>query len=276
MPGASAGRVEEDEMRIWVQVFSSRERNPDYHNALEQHLRSVVEPGVEVEVHGTRKGGLGEQFRIFQAIDTPDIIESVLRCKHAVSEHRYDAFVSLNSTDPALYEAREVLEIPVLGFLETTAHLACMMGRSFSLVTPNPKFALSFAQKLKLYGLTERLASIEAMSFPHLSAFREAFTDAGAHQRLMDEFDRAVARAVAAGAEVIIPCGSHAVLQARRGLREIEGALVMDGLAVLIKMAETAVKLQKIMGTMVSRKQLYQMPDAAILQRARQDYGFEF
>jgi len=263
-------------MRIWVQVFSSRSRNPDYHAALEQHLRSVVEPGVEVDVHGTRKGGLGEQFRIFQAIDTPDIIESILECKRAKGTQKYDAFVSLNSTDPALYEAREILDIPVLGFLETSTLVACMMGRSFSLVTPNPKFALSFGQKLKLYGLTERLASIEAMNFPHLAAFRQAFTDAAAHQRLMDEFDSAVKRAVDAGAEVIIPCGSHAVLQARRGVREIEGALIMDGLAVLLKMAETAVKVQGIMGTFVSRKLLYQRPDEATLERARNDYGIEF
>src|SRR2546429_200031 len=124
-------------MRIWVQVFSSRERNPNFHVALEKHLRSVAEPGVQIEVHVTRK------------------------------------------------------------------------------------FALAFGQKLKLYGLGERLASIEAMNFEPLSAFREAFVDASAHQRVMDEFDRAARRAVEAGAEVIIPCGSHAVLQARRGLREI-------------------------------------------------------
>jgi allantoin racemase len=247
-------------MRIWVQVFSSRERNPNFHAALEEHLRSVVEPGVEIELHGTRKGGLGEQFRFFQAIDTPDIIDNILACKAAKGEHRYDAFVSLNSTDPALHEAREVLDIPVLGFLETTALVACMMGRSFSLITPTAKFALSFEQKLKLYGFRERLASIEAMNFENLSEFREAFVDAAAHKRVMDEFDRAARRAVAAGAE---------------GLREIDGALIMDGLAVLLKMTEMAVKTQKIMGTFVSRKLLYQAPGEAIRERAKKDYGID-
>ncbi len=262
-------------MRIWVQVFSSRERNPNFHIALEKHLQSVVEPGVQVEVHGTRKGGLGEQFRFFQAIDTPDIIESILKCKDAKGEQRYDAFVSLNSTDPALYEAREILDIPVLGFLETTALVSCMMGRSFSLITPNPKFALSYSQKLKLYGLTERLTSIEAMNFPYLPDYRNAFIDPAAHQRVMDEFDRVARRAVEAGAEVIIPCGSHAVLQARRGLREIDGALIIDGLAILIKMAETAVKIQQIMGTFVSRKLLYQMPGEVVRERAKKEYGID-
>jgi Asp/Glu/hydantoin racemase len=262
-------------MRLWVQVFSSRERNPNFHEALAQHLRSVVEPGVQIEVHGTRKGGLGEQFRFFQAIDLPDILENVLTCKAAKGDQRYDAFVSLNSTDPALVEAREILDIPVLGFLETTALVSCMMGRTFSLITPNPKFSLSFEHKLKLYGLTERLTSIEAMNIPHLPDYGQAFIDPAAHQRVMNEFDQAARRAVAAGAEVIIPCGSHAVLQARRGLREIDGALIIDGLAVLIKMAETAVKLQEIMGTVVSRKMLYQRPGPEVRQRAKQDYGID-
>jgi Asp/Glu/hydantoin racemase len=263
-------------MRLWVQVFSSRERNPNFHAALEQHLRSVIDPGTQIEVHGTKKGGLGEQFRIFQAIDMPDIIENVLKCKYAKEangEPRYDAFVSLNSTDPALVEAREILEMPVLGFLETTALMSCMMGKSFSLITPNPKFALSFEQKLKLYGLSERLTSIEAMNIPSLTDFRQGFIDPAAHQRIMNEFDAAARRAIAAGAEVLIPCGSHAVLQARRALREIDGALIVDGLAMLIKMAETAVRLHQIMGTVVSRKMLYQMPGAEVLEKARQDYG---
>ncbi len=265
-------------MRLWVQVFSSQERNPNFHQALAQHLRSVVDAGVEIEIHGTRKGGLGEQFRFFQALDLPDIIENVLKCKHAQDsngEKRYDAFVSLNSTDPALIEAREILDIPVLGFLETTALMACMMGKTFSLITPNPKFALSFEQKLKLYGLSGRLSSIEAMNIPDLADYRQGFIDPAAHQRVMNEFDQAARRAVAAGAEVLIPCGSHAVLQARRGLREIDGALIVDGLAMLIKMAETAVKLQKIMGTVVSRKMLYQMPGPEVRAKARQDYGID-
>lgn len=262
-------------MRIWVQVFSSRNRNPNFHEALEAHLRAVIDPGTQVEVRGTKKGGLGEQFRFFQAIDTPDIMENIVECRSAKGEQRYDAFVTLNSTDPALYEAREVLDIPVLGFLETTALAACAMGRKFSLVTPNPKFSISYTQKIELYGLEKRLASIEAMNVPHLPDYRNAFLDPAAHERVMNEFDAAARRAVAAGAEVIIPCGSHAVLQSRRALREIEGALVMDGLTVLIKQAETAVKLQQIMGTVVSRKLLYQAPSAEVRQIAKRDYGID-
>lgn len=262
-------------MRIWSQVFSSRERSPVFHKALEEHLNSVVDPGVHVEVHGTRKGGLGEHFRFFQAIDTRDIIDNILKCREAKGEEAYDAFVIVNSTDPALYEAREVLDIPVLGFLETASLLACMMGRTFSLVTTNPKFALSYAQKLKLYGLNERLVSVEAMNVHQLPAATNAYADPAFERHILDEFAVAARRAVDAGAEVVIPCGSFAVTQARKGVKEVDGAMVLDGLALLIKMAEMAVKFKKITGTFVSRKLLYQMPGEFIRERAKKDYGID-
>lgn len=262
-------------MRMWVQVFSAKDRNPNYHIELEKHLRSVVEPGVELDIHGTHKGGLAEQYRFFQTVDTPDMIESILTCKNAKGAQKYDAFVTLNSTDPALVEAREILDIPVVGFLETTALLSCMMGRSFSLIVGNSKFALSYEAKIKSYGLSERMASIEAMNYPYLLDFRNAYTDDAANERVMTEFDLVARRAIEAGAEVIIPCGQHAVLQARRGLRELDGAVILDGLAVTMKMAETAVKIQRTMGTFVSRKLLYQKPSEQIRAKAKEEYGFD-
>ena len=262
-------------MRMWVQVFSAKDRNPNYHIGLEKHLKSVVEPGVELDIHGTHKGGLAEQYRFFQTIDTPDMIESIVTCKNAKGAQKYDAFVTLNSTDPALYEAREILDIPVVGFLETTTLISCMMGRSFALIVGNSKFALSYEAKVKSYGLSERMASIEAMNYPYLLDFRNAYTDAAANERVMTEFDQVARRAIEKGAEVIIPCGQHAVLQAQRGLRELDGAVILDGLAVTLKMAEAAVKIKQTMGTFISRKLLYQGPSEIIRQQAKKEYGFD-
>ena len=45
------------------------------------------------------------------------------------------------------------------------------------------------------------------MNVPHLPDYRNAFLDPAAHARVMQEFDAAARRAVAAGAEVIIPWG---------------------------------------------------------------------
>jgi hypothetical protein len=59
------------------------------------------------------------------------------------------------------------------------------------------------------------------------------------------------------------------------GLWEIDGALILDGLGVLLKMAETAVRIQQFMGTFVSRKMLYRMPGAVVRERAKHDYGID-
>jgi hypothetical protein len=40
-------------------------------------------------------------------------------------------------------------------------------------------------------------------------------------------------------------------------------------------MAETAVKLRKVMGTFVSRKLLYQAPGAVVRESAKKDYGID-
>ena len=199
---------------------------------------------------------------------------SLGECKQGKGDQKYDALAIVNSIDPGLYEAREVLQIPVLGFLETTTLVSCMMGRSFSLITINPKFGLRYAQKVKLYGLTERLASVESMNF-HIPDLNLAFTESASRERVHDEFEVAAKRALGAGAEVIIPCGPHALILSQMGVKEVEGALVLDGLSILIKMAEVAVKVKKITGTFISRKLLYQMPGDLIREKAKKDYGID-
>ena len=44
---------------------------------------------------------------------------------------------------------------------------------------------------------------------------------------------------------------------------------------MLIKMAETAVKLQQVMGTFVSRKLLHQAPSDVMRESAPKDYGID-
>ena len=48
-----------------------------------------------------------------------------------------------------------------------------------------------------------------------------------------------------------------------------------DGLGILLKMAETAVKIQQMMGTFVSRKLLYETPGVLVRERAKADYGID-
>ena len=71
---------------------------------------------------------------------------------------------------------------------------------------------------------------------------------------------------VEAGAEVIIPAGGlPMLLLAREQSFAVGGALVVNGLAVVAAMAETAVKLHRLTGAAVSRRGTYaKAPDAAV------------
>ena len=49
---------------------------------------------------------------------------------------------------------RELTERPVLGFAEASMHLACLLGRHFSIVTTNPEWEPLLMDAVHRYGLT--------------------------------------------------------------------------------------------------------------------------
>ena len=109
----------------------------EYNAALKRILDSVRDPGTEIDVHGiTKIGGTTPQFHYLDYLETGEVLENV----QTAMRKGYDAFLIGNIGDPGLQAAREIATMPVLALGETSAHLACMMGRSFSLVTINDKF----------------------------------------------------------------------------------------------------------------------------------------
>ena len=74
--------------------------------------------------------------------------------------------------------------------------------------------------------------------------------------------------AVEKGAEVLILTGPQSAVMALRGVREVEGALLMDSYSLLVKHAEAMVAMHKLTGTPVSRKLLYKTPPAELIKLA--------
>lgn len=256
-------------MRIWYQSIISPGRMPNYFRALQQHAQSVADPGTEVLVHGTRTGGQAEQYRFYEFWDTRDVIENVLTAK----QQGYDAFAIGNIVDPGLYEAREVLDVPALGLCEASLLVACMLGRNFSLIALNEKFVPRLEEKVRQYGLSSRLASVEYMHLviPQVDG---AFHDPARRDATIEQFLAGARKTIAQGAEVLIPAvGGVMALLAIAGVFEVDGVPILDGVAALVKMTEMAVKLRQITGVTVSRRLLYAQPPAELAELARQAYG---
>src|SRR5215831_3133942 len=88
-----------------------------------------------------------------------------------------DAVVLGNIFDPGLHELRELLNIPVLGLCESSVHVACLMGASFSLINVNPKFTHRIVKSIKMQGFAARLVSVDQMRVERPSIFDRAFRD---------------------------------------------------------------------------------------------------
>ena len=178
----------------------------------------------------------------------------------------YDAFVIGHFQEPGLLEIRGALDIPVIGLGEATMLAALSMGRRIGLVTIDPAFIEWHERQVRAHGLEQRVAGVSAIQMD-LPGFMRAFTDDANYAQVRADFVEQVRPLVAAGAEVIIPAGGLPMLLfARECPFVIDGALVLNGIAVVAKAAEMALALRRLTGSVVSRRGTYAKASAACIE----------
>ena len=255
-------------MKIWYQSGLSFERFPAYKKYLQEHVEAAADPETQIEIHGTTRGGTGVEYRFTEYFFAREIIENSLKAE----QQGFDAFTIGTTNDAGLYQAREVLNIPVIGITEASMQVACLMGRNFSLITPNEKMIPSFEEKVRAYGFKERLVSIQSMDF-RIPELGKVFEDMMLQKKQLQEFTEGAKKTIEAGAEVIIPIGGIASLfLAKSRLRQIEGVPVLDTISIAVKMTEMLVRLKEITGTFISRRLSFKSPPPDILKELRKDY----
>ena len=260
-------------MKIWYQSMSRQTAWRSYSDYLKRILDQVKDPDTEIEVHGiTKVGGLAPQYRYLEYLETGEVMENV----HQAMERKFDAFLIGNIADPGLRECREIANIPVLGLCETTCHVACISGASFSLVTINEKFTPRVIENVVRYGLKERLAAVRRMKIERIADIDAGFDDEAARTRIIEQFQAAAKATTDAGAEVVIAAGGVPMaLLAIAGVHTTpSGAPILNGITTLVKMGEMAVKLDRIMGgTFTSKRLHYRPPGADQIAEIRKHYG---
>ncbi len=263
-------------MRIWHQSFTDLDKVPLYRRTLIRHGRAVVDAGSEVTVHGLRPGTYGEDFvpidairhRYLEMLNETQIVEAALTAER----EGYDAVALGCFFDPGLRAARSLVDIPVVGLSETTMLVACSLGHRFAMIGLNEDQGAQNDELARAYGLADRLAASLAME-PAIDEYMLE-GDEAATAPILEGFERACRRALAAGAEVIIP--GDGVLNEfvwRRGLARFEGATVMDALGVLFRYAAFMAGAREMLGLEVSRVRRYAKPTPAMLAHARRFAG---
>lgn len=146
-----------------------------------------------------------------------------------------DAAVIAAFGDPGLGGARELFSIPIVGLAEAGMLTACMLGRSFGIVTFSGTLEPWYRECVAWHGLGSRCAGIFALD--------EAFSEIGDVQREKEDALVALAKtAVGAGADAIVLAGAPlAGLAVRVKLRI--SVPVVDCVGAAVKQAEALVAL---------------------------------
>src|SRR5215510_5143573 len=238
--------------RLWYQSFVHPIEQARYIERLQALLDAAAAPGIGFEVRG-----LDPPDHLFHPLTEFRCAAQTIRNALEAERAGYDAFVIGHFQEPGLLEIRGAVDMPVIGLGEATLLAALSMGRRLGLITIDPVFIDWHERQVTAHGLGERVAGVRAIRMD-LPSFMRAFTDEASYVKVRANFVEQVRPLVAAGAEVIIPAGGLPMLLfARERPFIIDGALVLNGIAVVAKAAEMALALRRLTGAVVSRRSTY-------------------
>ncbi len=246
--------------RIWYQSFVDPAEQAPYMERLCGRLRSLAAPDVEVDVYG-----ISPPDRYFHPITEFRCAQQTIHAALEAERAGYDAFVIGHFQEPALTECRGAVNIPVIGLGEATMLFACSIGRRIGLVTIDPVFIPWHEEQVIRHGLSQRVGGVVAIK-ADLPRFMRAFTEPGEYAAVRADFVRQVQPLLERGCDVLIPAGGLPMLLfSQEQPFQINGAVVLEGIATVLKAAEMALALSRITGISASRCGLYcRAPEGAI------------
>ena len=243
--------------RIWFQGATDRVHMAPYISKVEAHLKNILEPEFEASFHTTTPPATTTH-----AITEFRIARNLIRNAVEAERQGYAAMAITHFQDAGLMEVKSVVDIPVLGLGETTLFHACTLGRKLGLVTINPVFIPWHEEQVIRYGLEQRVVGVRAVDAT-VKDFIDAFASEEALGRLHPLWEKQCKTLLDAGADVIVPAGGLPMMLF--GGSEMDGAPVVNGITVIAKSAEMAVKLRKHGAGVVSRRSnLVKPPDKAL------------
>jgi allantoin racemase len=245
--------------------------------AVEMWKRSfgpAMSPDTELTFRFPRRGLANleaQPYSYMHALADSEILYMIMQAER----EGFDGALIACYHDPSLMAARQAVDIPVVGFGESSMLLALTMGRKFGLFCPSPLGVPDFEDRVAQYGLRERCVGVVP---GYLPAGQQEAAMMNAHDAI-EEFTAVSRELIGRGAEVIIPgCGLIApcvrfapgcTLDYPCGVTEIDGVPIMDLYGASVKMAETLIDLKRAGSPWISRKGMFARPSAEALAGGR-------
>jgi allantoin racemase len=231
-------------MKICVIHINCEELSRDYTKLISNNFDRVRRPDTEI-VHKY----VARLRRASDAVFAFPIILNkidIIQCAVEAEAEGCHAMMVACSGDPGVNEARTLVDIPVVGPMEATLHLAAQYGKKIGIVTVQDPSWVEYCETMtEMAGLGGRLAGTEKIDIPSSRAFTEGFADpapvrasiVSAAQRLLDQ-----------GANsIVLGSAGLSVMASNTNLSEVPetGIPIFDTMSVGFKLAELRADLQR-------------------------------
>jgi allantoin racemase len=229
-------------IRVVTPITTEAFRTPDDAT----HLQSE---GVKVDFVNIDSGPASIECDYEIMLSQPGTIARIIEAERVGA----DAVVIDCMGDPGLSGARECVQIPVLGPMQTAMGVAAMMGHKFSVVTVLSRLLPKIETQAAIYGLSAKLASARSVEIPVLELEKDL---AVTKRALIAEAKKAV---VEDGADYII-FGCTGMLGCAQA---VQAGLLKEGLNVpVIDPVPTAVNVAAalVRSRLSHSKQAYPSP----------------
>jgi allantoin racemase len=230
-------------MKIWFQGATDRAHMSPYIARVEAHFKAVLEKDTTFSFNTTTPPATTHALTEYRV--GRNFIKNAIQAE----KEGYDAVAVTHFQDPGLSEAKSAVGIPVLGLGETTLHFSLTLGRKIGLVTINPAFIPWHEDQIVKYGMQQRVVGVRAVDANVLD-YIEAFSSKNKYEELLPRWEKECRTLIEAGADVIVPAGGIPMMLFTGA---IDGAPILNGMTVIAKAAEMAVKLKQH-GIAVSRR----------------------
>lgn len=244
-------------MKIWHQSFTVLEDLPAYRDAMAAHMKKVLRPDTQVEMHGQLPGTYPSNYPGtdlgFLSLGSLHSLQWVLRAVEA-ERNGFHAYAMATIPNPLIREIRTLVDIPVVGYGEASYHVASMLGRRFAVLVFIDRMAPLLEDHIAGHGLASRCIGVR----PSGVTFQQVLAGYTTPGPVIERFQETAREMIRAGADVIIPGEMPLnVLLAINGVNKVDGVPILDGLAVTMKMAEAFADLRKTIGFSQSRHGFY-------------------
>lgn len=193
--------------------------------------RAAAAPGTELIGHTAPRGVPYVSSRAEAQIAGSILLETIAEAGDTV-----DAVIVAAFGDPGLYAARELFDLPIVGYSEAAMLTALMLGRRFSVVTFARALEAWYGETIEAHGLAGRSAGVRCAD--------RAFTSLDGVQAEMEEYLIELARRAVDedGADVVVLGGAPLAGLAAR-VRDRVPVPCVDAMVAAVKQAEALVTL---------------------------------